>query len=142
MERTLLSVLEEYERVFLSKPEFRDEKSKETLLREFNDDILEIIHISDINRSEVKAFCIINKSSMKNYYIEYLGVSDKYQGRGLGKRIMNIVIDIYCKLGQVDTITLLCLDDKVPFYEKLNFEFLCREIDINNQVWNKMIYYV
>lgn len=54
-------------------------------------------------------------------HIEDVVTDEKYQGMGIGRKIIHSLLDEARKRGCYKTI-LDCDDDVVPFYEKINFE--------------------
>lgn len=126
-------VLDEYENLFIQSPEFREEKTKSELRSDIEDGSSEMVVYGD---GPIKGFCIFYKQTYDHYYIDYLGVTEKHQGQGVGKKIMKTVLQLCFENEDVTTISLLCLDCKVPFYEKLGFRCLEK---MENTIWNKMI---
>ncbi|EPR78795.1 Glucosamine 6-phosphate N-acetyltransferase [Spraguea lophii 42_110] len=54
-------------------------------------------------------------------YIEDIVVRGKYRGRGIGKKIIEKLVE-YAKSNNVYKIVLCCDENKVKFYEKCGFE--------------------
>jgi glucosamine-phosphate N-acetyltransferase len=54
-------------------------------------------------------------------HIEDVVVAKKYQGTGIGEKLINFVLDYAKKSGCYKTI-LDCSDDVMPFYEKIGFK--------------------
>lgn len=58
------------------------------------------------------------------YYIKDVVVRPEYQGKGLGKKLINELLDFLNNNGIKGTdifVELAALPDKMPFYEKLGF---------------------
>ena len=61
-----------------------------------------------------------------NYYIKDVAVRPEYQKKGIGKLLINELLDFVKKNGISGTdifVELCAVPDKVPFYEKLGFDF-------------------
>lgn len=61
-----------------------------------------------------------------NYYIKDVAVRPEYQKKGIGKLLINELLDFVKKNGVSGTdifVELCAVPDKVPFYEKLGFDF-------------------
>lgn len=61
-----------------------------------------------------------------NYYIKDVVVRPEYQKKGIGKLLINELLDFVKKNGVSGTdifVELCAVPDKVPFYEKLGFDF-------------------
>ena len=61
-----------------------------------------------------------------NYYIKDVAVRPEYQKKGIGKLLINQLLDFVKKNGVSGTdifVELCAVPDKVPFYEKLGFDF-------------------
>lgn len=54
-------------------------------------------------------------------HIEDVAVRKEFQGKGIGQRIVNALIEYAAKQGCYKTI-LDCTDDLIPFYEKIGFK--------------------
>ena len=54
-------------------------------------------------------------------HIEDVAVNKKYQGKGIGQKIVNALAEYAQKEGCYKTI-LDCQDDLIPFYEKIGFK--------------------
>ena len=54
-------------------------------------------------------------------HIEDVAVSKKYQGKGIGQKIIKALVEYAEKEGCYKTI-LDCTDDLIPFYEKIGFK--------------------
>ncbi len=61
-----------------------------------------------------------------NYYIKDVAVRPEYQKKGIGKLLINELLDFVKENGISSTdifVELCAVPDKVPFYEKLGFDF-------------------
>ena len=61
-----------------------------------------------------------------NYYIKDVAVRPEYQKKGIGKLLINELLDFVKKIGISGTeifVVLCAVPDKVSFYEKLGFDF-------------------
>ena len=136
----LQRVLEEYSKIFQTSELYRYEKTPEDLTRELIEDgTMELAYIKGSEDGEIHAFCFFYQTDIYSYYVEYLGVPDRFQGRGIGKILLNSVVDEYCFSDPlIENVSLLCPDDKVSFYEKNGFRFTDKETHDSIQ-WNKMI---
>ena len=57
------------------------------------------------------------------YYISYLYVGEKYRGKKIGTKLMNLIIE-KCKVNRIKYLLLTCDTNDKPvfeFYEKLGF---------------------
>ena len=126
-------VLDEYERLFIHSPEFGDEKPKLELKRDLECGSSELMVYGE---DPVKGFCVFYKESYDQYFIDYLGVNTDHQGQGMGKRIMQSVLQHCFADSDIVSVCLLCVNDKIPFYERLGFIVVEK---IENTIWNKMI---
>ena len=61
-----------------------------------------------------------------DYYIKDVVVIPQYQGRGIGRMMINELLD-FIKHNGIDStgifVELCAAPDKVPFYEKLGFDY-------------------
>jgi GNAT superfamily N-acetyltransferase len=132
--RILKDVLEAYREVFLEKDElFRNEPDEEDILISFLEDSLEVVFLED-----AKAFCFFRRKDIYTYTIEYLGVRDGFQGKGLGGRLLEIAINICTgKDILIKTIELVCPDKRITFYERHGFVFSEKVLE-DTTYWNKM----
>jgi GNAT superfamily N-acetyltransferase len=48
-------------------------------------------------------------------------VDERLRGLGIGKKLMN---DVLAETSHIERVELYCKDDKIPFYEKLDFSLL------------------
>jgi ribosomal protein S18 acetylase RimI-like enzyme len=130
------SVWKEYRRLFLESPTFLQERSVEELMKDYEEGISEMVVCGS---SAVRGFCIFFKDGPSSYYIEYLGVPPRYQGMGIGRDVLEYVIQcVFRRDPGIEKIWLLCLDDKVAFYSKAGFE--CEDkVVVQDQLWNKMV---
>lgn len=127
-------VLDEYEKIFNTEPIFKDEKSRsevETLLTE---GLSEWLVLHDEEQTNVLGFCMFYRKEVCCYEIDYLGIPERYQGKGYGKKLLTRVIEVCFSDPWVTTLSLSCVDDKIPFYEKSGFEVVGKA-----GIWNKMI---
>jgi len=135
----LQRVLEEYSKIFQTCELYRHEKTPEDLTRELTEEgTMELAYVKG-DDGEIQAFCFFYQTDIYNYYVEYLGVPDRFQGRGLGKILLNSVTDYCFSNTMIDQVSLLCPDDKVTFYERNGFEFVDKELEDGVQWWNKMV---
>jgi GNAT superfamily N-acetyltransferase len=133
---SISSVWEEYEKIFLNPSTFLNERNVEELKLDFSQGILEIAVMGE---DTVKGFCLFYRDSPYTYHIDYLGVPDAFQGRGVGKRLLRDVMQtIYNNHKEIESIGLLCKDDKVQFYLKNGF-MLDSIVNIQGHLWNKMM---
>ena len=54
-------------------------------------------------------------------HIEDVVIAKKYQGSGIGEKLINFVLD-YAKKNDCYKTILDCSDDVIPFYEKIGFK--------------------
>ena len=64
-------------------------------------------------------------------HIEDVVVNKKHQGKKIGEKIMKYLISISKNRGCYKTI-LDCTDDVIPFYEKLGFKQVGKELRLDN----------
>jgi N-acetylglutamate synthase-like GNAT family acetyltransferase len=137
MEKSLLmSLWEEYNKLFIETSTFLNERNVEDIKKDFEEGISEIVVCGE---TCVKGFCILYRDSLDSYHIDYLGVPDRFQGLGLGRDILQYVLENVCFHKQeIETVWLLCKDDKLNFYHRFGFK-LEETILIGDQLWNKMV---
>lgn len=146
MERSvdLQHTLEEYSRIFGSGGIYSYEKSPEQLINELIEGTMELGYIKDPDTEEILAFCFFYRLDLHYYYIEYLGVPDRHQGKGLGKKLLVSVVE-HCVDSDpelIEGVRLLCPDDKVTFYERNGFRRDGLETDEDSGIiWNKMVHF-
>jgi len=129
-------IWKEYRSLFLESPTFLQERTVEELISDYEEGISAMVVCGS---RDVKGFCIFFKDGPSSYYIEYLGVPPRYQGLGIGRDILNYVVQcVFLRDPGVEQIWLLCLDDKVAFYKKAGFVFEDKVVS-HNQLWNKMV---
>jgi N-acetylglutamate synthase-like GNAT family acetyltransferase len=137
MEKSLMSSLwEEYQKLFIETSTFLNERNVEELKIDFEEGASEIV----VCGSKVaKGFCILYRDTPSSYHIDYLGVPDRFQGRGFGRDILQYVLENVCfHSPEIERVWLLCKEDKVEFYHRFGFEFKERIIH-GDQIWNKMV---
>lgn len=127
-------VLDEYEKIFNTDPIFKDEKSRSEVETLLNEGSTEWLVLHDEEQANILGFCIFYRKELCSYEIDYLGIPERYQGKGYGKVLLNEVIKVCFLDPLITTLELYCVDDKIPFYEKFGFGVV-EKIDI----WNKMI---
>lgn len=135
MERIIEEVLSAYKEVF-NRPGtvFDEEPSPEDILRLIHEESLEVMFMKD-----AKVFCFFRRRDIYTYVIEYLGVRENFQGKGLGGRLLHKVMELcYGTDPLIKQILLLCPDDRVTFYERHGFVLSGKETD-GGRCWNKMI---
>lgn len=72
---------------------------------------------------EVLAVGRLHKVDQHQAQIRYMAVADRAQGRGLGKQILNVLIDIAKQHG-IKAIQLNSREQALTFYKKLGFEVI------------------
>jgi len=73
----------------------------------------------------------IRNNQYKSLHIDYLGVSEKYKGIGIGKLLLNTIMNSYKSY----QITLECENHLLEYYNKFGFK-LYKNIQSNNLWWN------
>lgn len=125
------SILKEYAKLFGGEYE----KTEEELRREIEEGTMELAYIR--TEGEIDAFCFFYQTDVYAYFIDYIGVPERRQGVGLGKKILNSVVGYCFSDNLIDKVSLLCSDDKVLFYEKNGFSKIGIDVQ-NNRIWNVM----
>jgi ribosomal protein S18 acetylase RimI-like enzyme len=115
--KILGSSLDLYEKLF-----GYGEKPRKYLEMELRDGVSEIAVIYDSETLQVSAFCVFYRRTLSELFIDYLGVSPTSQGGGIGSRLLREVLDYSLRIEGLREVSLLCSEDKVPFYKKFGFE--------------------
>lgn len=115
-DRIMRGSLDLYERLF-----GYGEKPRRYIEMELRDGVSEIAILYDLQTLGVTAFCIFYRRTLTELFIDYLGVSPDAQGRGLGGRLLNQVIEFSENMEGLREISLLCSLDKIPFYKRFGF---------------------
>ncbi len=100
-----------------------DEKTFQSYIK--NNNIKIIVIYSNIEKKIVGAGTIFKIEKLHNNpigQIEDVIITEKYRGTGLGKIIVNKLIEIGKNDFKCYKITLNCLDKNIDFYKKCNFE--------------------
>ena len=113
------------------------EKPRRCLEMELRDGVSELAVLYDVETFEVHAFCIFYRRTLNELFIDYLGVSQKLQGGGVGKRLLNKVLDYSKKLEGLGEVSLLCSEEKIPFYKKFGFKNTGQFADISG-TWYRL----
>lgn len=73
----------------------------------------------DAESGRVVGFIAALTDNVQGAFITLLEVLPEYQGRGVGKALMEQMLD---RLGHIQTIELMCDADLVPFYEQFGMK--------------------
>ncbi len=71
--------------------------------------------------SEIAGFYILNRANIRTSFLEFLFVSPKFIGNGIGKELLNHACD-YCKTGSCAVLNVLSDPNAEPFYAKYGFK--------------------
>lgn len=85
-----------------------------------------LFRISVYDNEKVVAMARMIGDMGLNYYIKDVAVRPEYQKKGIGKLLINELLDFVKENGISGTdifVELCAVPDKVPFYEKLGFDF-------------------
>ncbi len=85
-----------------------------------------LFRVSVYDGSQVVAMARMIGDMGLNYYIKDVVVKPDYQKRGIGKLLIRELLDFVKKNGVSNTgvfVELCAVPDKIPFYEKLGFDF-------------------
>jgi GNAT superfamily N-acetyltransferase len=77
--------------------------------------------VSVFSNTQLIGFGRIISDGVYQTFIGDMIVHPDYQNRGIGKKVMNLLVD-YCKVNGIKWIQLSCAKGKVDFYKKLGFE--------------------
>lgn len=113
------------------------EKPRRYLEMELRDGVSEIAIMYDVDTLRVFAFSIFYRRTRSEMFIDYLGVSPESQGGGYGSRLLRGLISYFSGIEDLKEISLLCSDEKIPFYKKFGFENTGRFADLSG-VWYRL----
>ena len=83
-----------------------------------------LFRVSIWDDDKVIAMARMNGDMSMNYYIKDVVVRPEYQGRGIGRMLMNELMKFINDNGIPGTdifVELCAMPDKIPFYEKFGF---------------------
>lgn len=92
-----------------------------------------VVGVVDADSRELLAFARVLTDFVFRAFVEDVVVAEQYRGLGLGRRVMDAVVD-HPMLAGVDSFTLGCRDDLVEFYEKWGFETAPDEMRLMNRL--------
>ena len=113
------------------------EKSKaKEIFKKINANPDHIIAVAELNEKVVGSTTLLIESKFIHNgglvgLIEDVVVNKEHQGKKIGEKIMNHLINISKNRGCYKTI-LDCTDDVTPFYEKLGFKQVGNELRLDN----------
>ena len=84
-----------------------------------------LFRVSIWDGDSIVAMARMNGDMGLNYYIKDVVVRPEYQGKGIGKMLINELIRFINDNGVKETdifVELCAVPDKIPFYEKFGFE--------------------
>ncbi len=85
-----------------------------------------LFRVSVYNKDEIVAMARMIGDMGLNYYIKDVVVRPDYQKKGIGKLLINELLNFVKKNGVSNTgvfVELCAVPDKIPFYEKLGFDY-------------------
>ena len=85
-----------------------------------------IFRVSVYDKDEIVAMARMIGDMGLNYYIKDVVVRPDYQKQGIGRLLINELLKFVKKNGVSNTeifVELCAVPDKIPFYEKLGFDF-------------------
>lgn len=83
-----------------------------------------LFRVSIYDGNEIVAMARMIGDMGLNYYIKDVVVKPEYQGKGIGRLLINELLKFIKKNGVKDTeifVELCAVPDKIPFYEKFGF---------------------
>ncbi len=84
-----------------------------------------LFRVSIFDQDNIVAMARVIGDMGLNYYIKDVVVRPEYQGRGIGRMLINELLKFINDNGVKDTdifVELCAMPDKIPFYEKLGFD--------------------
>lgn len=84
-----------------------------------------LFRVSIYDGNEIVAMARMIGDMGLNYYIKDVVVKPEYQGKGIGRLLINELLKFIKENGISDTnifVELCAMPDKIPFYEKFGFE--------------------
>lgn len=116
--------LELYKQLSTINPELITKIDYESYIDKLNDD--HIIYVINDNNIIIGSLTIfIEYKLLRNMgkvgHIEDVVIDRKYNGQGLGKKLINKAVE-YCKNKNCYKIILNCSDENIGFYEKCGFK--------------------
>lgn len=84
-----------------------------------------LFRVSIYDGNEIVAMARMIGDMGLDYYIKDVVVKPKYQGKGVGRLLINELLKFVKENGISDTnifVELCAMPDKIPFYEKFGFE--------------------
>lgn len=85
-----------------------------------------LFRVSVFDGEEIVAMARVIGDLGLNYYIKDVVVKPNYQRRGIGKMMIKELLDFINAHGVPETgifVELCAMPDKIPFYEKMGFDF-------------------
>lgn len=85
-----------------------------------------LFRVSVFDGEEIVAMARVIGDLGLNYYIKDVVVKPNYQRRGIGKMMIKELLDFINAHGVSETgifVELCAMPDKIPFYEKMGFDF-------------------
>ena len=83
-----------------------------------------LFRVSVFDGDKIVAMARMNGDMGLDYYIKDVIVRPEYQGRGIGRMLINELLKFISENGVKDTdifVELCAMPDKIPFYEKFGF---------------------
>ena len=83
-----------------------------------------LFRVSVFDGDKIVAMARMNGDMGLDYYIKDVIVRPEYQGRGIGRMLINELLKFISENGVKDTdifMELCAMPDKIPFYEKFGF---------------------
>lgn len=84
-----------------------------------------LFRVSIYNGNEIVAMARMIGDMGLDYYIKDVVVKPEYQGKGIGRLLINELLKFVKENGISDTnifVELCAMPDKIPFYEKFGFD--------------------
>ena len=103
-----------------------DEEKAVEIFKKIESDPNQVIFVAVLNEKIIGSTTLIIEQKFihaggKVSHIEDVAVSQEFQGKGIGKKLITASLDFSKKSGCYKTI-LDCMDEIRPFYEKIGFK--------------------
>jgi len=86
---------------------------------------------------EILSFCIFQRKTKREIFIDYLGVSETHRGSGLGKHLLETVLSYADSDEDAEEVSLFCPEENIPFYSRFQFTVVGVVFGVG-EIWFRM----